>query len=376
MAILNRRLRDRSIIQGMSIPKASWLNSPETQRIVTLFKDGGFNIRFGGGCVRDLITGDDIHDIDIVTPASTAEIVRVLDDAGMPHEDDNIASGLIRLDLAPWSYDILSLSQWFSLDGIDISTLSIEDIWALDRSRRDLSINAMQMTIDGRIIDDFHGIDDIRAGRIHLIGDLKNVLEKDFWRVLRYFRFQALYGKVPMPEALLKQIKQQLPSQNKPYPAYVQHQMHRFLSAKHPYATLEMLRVHKILPVIMGFEVTSCEPLKKLEAIESEVHFQAQPSVRLLCLLLESDCPASAALEILRKRWNIIPQSIEILVLLVRHLKDLRPDVTPAQEQQLRQIFGHRFKSLVFLSWALDSDVDNNAAFFTRLLSSSKSATN
>ena len=70
--------------------------------------------------------------------------------------------------------------------------------WKLDASRRDLTINAMSLTLDGTLYDYFQGEKHLAERRILFVGDPRERITEDFLRILRYFRF---YGRIAVSEA-------------------------------------------------------------------------------------------------------------------------------------------------------------------------------
>ena len=65
--------------------------------------------------------------------------------------------------------------------------------WKLDAQRRDLTINAMSLSLDGTLYDYFDGQKHLAEKKIIFVGDSKTRIEEDFLRILRYFRF---YGRI------------------------------------------------------------------------------------------------------------------------------------------------------------------------------------
>ena len=65
--------------------------------------------------------------------------------------------------------------------------------WRLDAQRRDLTINAMSLSLDGTLYDYFDGQKHLAEKKIIFVGDAKTRIEEDFLRILRYFRF---YGRI------------------------------------------------------------------------------------------------------------------------------------------------------------------------------------
>jgi tRNA nucleotidyltransferase (CCA-adding enzyme) len=68
-----------------------------------------------------------------------------------------------------------------------------------DLERRDLTINAIARDEDGRLIDPFHGADDLKAGMLRHVGP---AFVEDPVRVMRIARFAARFGFAIAPETL------------------------------------------------------------------------------------------------------------------------------------------------------------------------------
>jgi len=65
--------------------------------------------------------------------------------------------------------------------------------WRMDALRRDLTINAMSLELDGTLYDYFQGQKHLVEKKILFVGDAKTRIEEDYLRILRYFRF---YGRI------------------------------------------------------------------------------------------------------------------------------------------------------------------------------------
>ena len=71
--------------------------------------------------------------------------------------------------------------------------------WKMDAARRDLTINAMSLSLDGQLYDYFSGEQHLASRRILFVGSPQARIEEDYLRILRYFRF---YGRlVPTADA-------------------------------------------------------------------------------------------------------------------------------------------------------------------------------
>ena len=162
--------------------------------ILSALHAGGYDAFIVGGCVRDMLLGAQPHDWDICTSASPAEVkdtlpqYRILD-TGLKH-------GTVTVMTQDGSYEVTT----FRVDG-DYSdgrrpdfvtfTRSIEE----DLARRDFTINAMAADPTGdRIIDPYHGQDDLTRGVIRCVGDANQRFQEDALRILRALRFASRLG--------------------------------------------------------------------------------------------------------------------------------------------------------------------------------------
>ena len=148
--------------------------------------------RFVGGCVRKYLTGDKIDDIDIATILSTDEIKEKFKktdfkivDTGIKHGTVTLLSGQLKLELTTLRKDIQT-------DGRHAEVEYIND-WQLDSERRDFTINAIYMNIDGKVFDPQMGTIDLKNNNVKFIGDPQKRIEEDYLRIIRFLRFKIMY---------------------------------------------------------------------------------------------------------------------------------------------------------------------------------------
>lgn len=60
--------------------------------------------------------------------------------------------------------------------------------WQTDANRRDLTVNAMFLSLDGVVYDYFKGIEHIKQRKVLFVGDAALRIQEDYLRILRYFR--------------------------------------------------------------------------------------------------------------------------------------------------------------------------------------------
>ena len=82
--------------------------------------------------------------------------------------------------------------------------------WIKDAERRDFTINSIYADINGNLFDPFDGKKDLENGLIKFVGEPERRIEEDYLRILRYFRFFALYSKNEHLTEIKKAIKKNI----------------------------------------------------------------------------------------------------------------------------------------------------------------------
>ena len=73
------------------------------------------------------------------------------------------------------------------------------DSWQEDSERRDFTINAIYMDINGKLYDPQMGTVDLKNKNIKFIGDPQKRIEEDYLRIVRFIRFKIMYDIVIEP---------------------------------------------------------------------------------------------------------------------------------------------------------------------------------
>lgn len=163
-------------------------------------------MRFVGGAVRDSLMGQPVADIDVATDHHPEKVMELLKAKGFSVIPTGIDHGTITAVLDGDALEITTLRQDVETDGRH-AKVAFTNEWQADAARRDFTINAIYSTIDGKLFDPFGGIVDIADGRIRFIGKAEDRIREDALRILRLFRFQAHFGRVPLDDAALLAVK-------------------------------------------------------------------------------------------------------------------------------------------------------------------------
>ena len=189
-------------------------NIKEAQTIFSYLNENETKLRFVGGCVRKVICGENINDIDIATSLEPDEVKRRLNKKDIILIDTGIAHGTVTAILNKKKFEITTLREDISTDGRHANVKYTLD-WNQDALRRDFTINAIYADIEGRIFDPLNGISDLKNGIIKFIGSPEERIQEDYLRILRYFRFFLHYSKIDHNQQVIKLIKQYINGLNK-----------------------------------------------------------------------------------------------------------------------------------------------------------------
>lgn len=133
------------------------------------------------------------QDLDFATTATpdemkvmfTEEGVRMINAGGEKH-------GTVTVRLEEENYECTTLRIDLVTDGRH-AEVSFTKNWEQDAGRRDLTINAMFLGLDGTVYDYFEGSQHLKERRITFVGEADKRIKEDYLRILRYFRF---YGRI------------------------------------------------------------------------------------------------------------------------------------------------------------------------------------
>lgn len=179
-----------------------WMTDAPVQSVFDALGAPGVDVRFVGGCVRDAVLSRPIKDIDIATPDEPGVVIEKLEGAGLKAVPTGFTHGTVTAVANGRPFEITSLRKDTACDGRHAAVEFTTD-WVEDASRRDFTFNALSLRQDGTLFDPFGGVDDANAGCVRFVGDPRDRIQEDYLRILRYFRFVALYGAdAPDPDIL------------------------------------------------------------------------------------------------------------------------------------------------------------------------------
>ena len=107
-------------------------------------------VRFVGGCVRKYLSGEKIDDIDVATILTTEQIKEKLKNTNIKIIDTGIKHGTVTVLSDTIKIELTTLRKDVKTDGRH-AEIEYTDDWHLDSERRDFTINAIYMDINGKI---------------------------------------------------------------------------------------------------------------------------------------------------------------------------------------------------------------------------------
>lgn len=276
------------------LAKAPWLNAPSSQRLMDVLTEGGIQARFIGGCVRDALLGDldPEVDLDIATPLLPDQVIKRLEGAGIKAIPTGIAHGTVTALIDQRPFEITTLRKDIDCDGRH-ALVEFTDDFRLDAERRDFTINTLSADRQGRLFDDFGGLDDLEAGRVRFVGNASLRVREDYLRILRFFRFFARFGKSPADPLALKACLEGASGLAKISGERIRSEMLKLLDSQEPIEALTLMINYQVLSRILPVDV-DLAPLDRLIKTAPK----SEPLLRLAALLRSSSTPKTAVLAI------------------------------------------------------------------------------
>ena len=177
-----------------SLKAAEWLKRPETLRVFAALSGPDVETRAVGGAVRNGLLGQAVAEVDLATTALPEQVMALTRKAGLKAVPTGIEHGTVTVIADGKPFEVTTLRRDVETFGRHATVAFTED-WEEDARRRDFTLNALYAASDGTVFDPLGGYDDLLAGRVRFIGNAEARIKEDYLRILRFFRFNAYYGK-------------------------------------------------------------------------------------------------------------------------------------------------------------------------------------
>lgn len=145
--------------------------------IMKRLNDSGYEALAVGGCIRNLIMGEEAHDWDITTKATPEEISRAFKEFKVVPTGKKF--GTVTVVIEHTNYEVSTFKKNKSVQTPNL----FEDL-----RHRDFTINALAWREGERVIDYFNGLEDIKQKIIRGVENPCKRIEEDPLRMLRAVR--------------------------------------------------------------------------------------------------------------------------------------------------------------------------------------------
>ncbi|KRE98173.1 hypothetical protein ASG89_03900 [Paenibacillus sp. Soil766] len=174
----------------MKLDAGKGMNDPGASEVLTSLMEAGYEAYYVGGCVRDVVLGRPIKDIDIATSALPEQVIQIFQrtvPTGLQH-------GTVTVLIAQGAYEVTTFRKEAAYEGFrrPASVAYISDLTE-DLRRRDFTMNAMAMDVAGVLQDPYGGQTDLAAGVLRCVGIAEERFGEDALRMLRCIRFASTY---------------------------------------------------------------------------------------------------------------------------------------------------------------------------------------
>ncbi|MGG0642765.1 CCA tRNA nucleotidyltransferase [Sporosarcina gallistercoris] len=163
----------------------------QSRTVITRLNEAGFEAVFVGGAVRDYLLGKDPADIDIATSATPEQVKSVFQntiDLGTEHGTVMVIECGQPIEVTTYRTEG-TYSDNRRPDEVQFVTSLEEDL-----KRRDFTINALALRIDGEVVDPFQGREDLSKKTIRAVGNASERFSEDALRMIRAVRFVSVLG--------------------------------------------------------------------------------------------------------------------------------------------------------------------------------------
>ena len=255
-----------------------WLKDPALQKVLNVLNKTG-TTRVAGGAVRNALLGRPVADVDLATTLRPDEAMREAKEAGLKVHPTGIEHGTVTVVVEGRPFEVTTLR-------VDVETfgrrarVAFTDDWTADASRRDFTMNALYCDARGAVHDPLRGYNDLKRGRVRFVGEPRQRIREDFLRILRFFRFNAQYGKGTADKEGLRQcvvLRRHLRTLSG---ERIRQELWKLLAAPGAARMLKVMNETLITRVLLGREA-DVKNIERMAKIDRQLRLPADPLLRL-----------------------------------------------------------------------------------------------
>ena len=334
---------------------SSILEQNDVAQVFDLFETYQKNsIYVVGGSIRDALLNREITDIDFATSLKPKTITEILNKENIKFIDVGIDHGTVTAIINERKFEITTFRNDIFTDGRH-AQVSFSNSLEEDALRRDFTINAMYLDKGGNLIDPTDGKKDLENRVVRFIGRPDERIKEDYLRILRYFRFLALFGDISPDAEVMKTISANLDKLSVVSKERQWNELKSILSLNAPNNAISAMSEIGLLEVY--FDGTSInDAFVNLIEIESRISLSIDPILRLSTLIENSLDKANT---IIKKLPLSKSDSTDLLKLSTLN-KKIVSYMSMKEVRYLLYLLGRDgFQKQILVNWAKDTNNKN-----------------
>jgi poly(A) polymerase len=288
--------------------------------------------RLVGGCVRNILIFESSTDIDIATQVEPEQVMLLLRKSGVKCIPTGIKHGTITAIYQKQHYEITTLRRDVETFGRH-AEVAFTDDWEEDAKRRDFTMNAMFIDMNGNLYDYYKGQQDLAQKLIRFVGDPEARIHEDYLRILRYFRFYSYFGGNNLDKDSIKACEKLAYNMDKLSGERIQLEMLKIISSKFAMEALALMNKTSVLKVL------------ELEIRNDKFwgYRLGADSIVNLAALLRCCAKPHDTLVYIKSRWKLANKTYDLLDFLV----NLPFEADDVNQYQLRLLYQHGLEKYI-----------------------------
>ena len=334
---------------------SSILEQNDVAQVFDLFETYQKNSIFVvGGAIRDALLNREITDIDFATPLEPKTITEILNKENIKFIDVGINHGTVTAIINERKFEITTFRDDIFTDGRH-AQVSFSNSLEEDALRRDFTINAMYLDKSGNLIDPTDGKKDLENRVVRFIGRPDERIKEDYLRILRYFRFLALFGDISPDAEVMKTISANLDKLSVVSKERQWNELKSILTLTAPNNAISaMSEIGLLDDYFNGIGIN--DAFVNLIEIESKISFSIDPILRLSTLIENSLDKANT---IIKKLPLSKSESTDLLKLCTLN-KKVVSYMSMKEVRYLLYLLGRDgFQKQILVTWAKDANNKN-----------------
>ena len=314
----------------------------EVEWVIGKIREAGYEAFAVGGCVRDTLLGRTPEDWDVTTSARPEAVKAIFErtvDTGLQHGTVTVLKNRKGYEVTTYRIDG-EYHDGRHPDSVEFTPNLLEDL-----KRRDFTINAMAYSHETGIVDEFGGMEDLKAGIVRCVGRPEDRFTEDALRLLRALRFSAQLG-FEIEESTYAAIKTIAPNLAKVSKERMQAELTKLLLSAHPERILLLKETGLSAQIVPGFDAVFATLFSKLSRLPAE------KSLRWAGFLL---CQSTKQAEAVLKGLKMDNETIGNVSRMIEGAKETLPLEKPAVRRAMSRYTPYQLEGALKLKELMGS---------------------